>query len=405
VKSETDYSYTSVGICDIELGDSWLFLRRPNMWILRKGRSRVLLLIPALAVGGSLLACSSSPKMTPLMEYAGVTETTTAELRIRMHEFAVRYPVIIEEAAYKIVSGTEDPQVLKKALLWKIYAIPAYNKAMFRVDPFAALIDTWAVTVQMRDYFESGPGAGSFGDLQHHALDATQGMENELIYIATRALGEDGVKEAKEDIYAWAREHPIQSHFFVRDSVIPLVAHVMAGSNRGWIEDFESLQENLQELRLRLTIYTDFIPRQVMWQLELASIGLIEDVDVQTALRDISELRAAISRTDSSLTSGFDRTAGSIDDVNYSISGGFDRLGETLLSGIHTERIEALAGLSSDMEPVLEDLRNILDEGAATYEARTKAVVAYIFWRGLLVVAAFFAALTIYRLATRGVRS
>lgn len=375
------------------------------MWLLRRGRSGGLLLIPVLAVGVSLLACSSSPKMTPLMEYGGVRETTTAELRIRMHEFAVRYPVIIEEAAYRIASGTEDPEVLKRALLWKIYAIPAYHKAMFRVDPFAALIDTWAVTVQMRNYLESGAGVGAFGDLQHYALEASGSLENELIRIATRALGEDGVKDAKEDIYAWAGEHPIESHLFLRDSVIPLVAHVMAGSGRGWVEDFESLQENLQELRLRLTIYTDFIPRHLMWQLELASIGLIEDVDIQTALRDISELRVALSRADSSLASGFDRTATSIDDVNYSVSGGFDRLGETLLSGIHTERIEALTGLSSDMEPVLEDLRNILDEGAATYEARTKAVVDYIFWRGLLVVAAFFAALTIYRLATRGVRS
>ena len=55
----------------------------------RKSGVWVLLLISLLALGVSLLACSSSSKMTPLMEYAGVKETTTTELRIRMHEFAV----------------------------------------------------------------------------------------------------------------------------------------------------------------------------------------------------------------------------------------------------------------------------------------------------------------------------
>lgn len=344
------------------------------------------------------LACSSSTKMTPLMEYAGVEDMTATELRIRVHEFALHYPLIIEEAAHKIETGTDDPEIWKRALLWKIYAIPAYHKAMFRVDPYAALIDTWVLTVQMRNYFDSGPGAGTFGDLQHIALEAAEGLESGLVSIALLAMGEDGVAEARSEVNEWAGNHPIQSHFFIRDSIIPLVADVMGGGDKGWIRGFESLEESVQELRMRLTIYTDIIPRQVQWQLELTSLAFMEDSDIQTAFKDISKLGAGLDRMETSLAGGFDRTAASVDGVNYAISGGFDGLGGTLLEGIRKERLEALAGLSSDMEPVLGDLKKILEEGAATYEARTRSVVDYIFWRSLVLVAALIAGLVIYRI-------
>lgn len=359
-----------------------------------------LLVNGALAVSIAILACSPSSRMTPLMEYAGVKDMSTAELRIRMHEFAVRYPVVIEEAAYAIESETENSDIWKASLLWKIYAIPAYHKAMFRVDPYAALIDAWVLTVQMKDYFESGAGAGVFGDHQHIALETAEALERELTAIALRALGQEGVVATREDINTWAAQHPIRSHFFVRDSVIPLVAEVMAGENRGWADGFSSLEESLQELRMRLTIYTDIIPKQVQWQLELTSLGLMEDTDIQTALQDISELRGNLNTMEKSLRGGFDRTAASIDGVDSSISGGFERLGEDLLGGIRKERVEALGSLSSDLETVAEDLKKILDEGAATYENRTKEVVDHIFWRGLILLAVFFAGLAVYRVTT-----
>ena len=151
---------------------------------------------------------------------------------------------------------------------------------------------------------------------------------------------------------------------------------------------------------MRLTIYTDIIPKHVQWQLELTSLGLMEDTDIQTALQDISELRGNLNTMEKSLRGGFDRTAASIDGVDSSISGGFERLGEDLLGGIRKERVEALGSLSSDLETVAEDLKKILDEGAATYENRTKEVVDHIFWRGLILLAVFFAGLAVYRVTT-----
>jgi hypothetical protein len=347
------------------------------------------------------LACSSSPKMTPLMEHAGVKDMTAAELRMRMHEFAVRYPVLIEEAAYRIESGTADPEIWKQALLWKIYAIPAYHKAMFRLDPYAALMDTWVLTVQMRDYFEEGAGARAFGDGQAIVLGALDGMETELISIAELALGEEGIAATRRDVYGWAEEHPARTHFFIRDSVVPLVAGVMSDQKQNWTSGFESLEESVQELRMRLTIYTDIIPRQVQWQLELASLGLMEAEDIQAAFQDISELRGVLADMETSLDGGFERTSGSVDGVDKSISGGFDRLGMTLIEGIRGQRIEAVAGLRGDLEPVLADLQKIVDEGAADYEKRTRSVVDHAFWRGLILIAAFFVGLAAYRISTR----
>jgi hypothetical protein len=175
----------------------------------------------------------------------------------------------------------------------------------------------------------------------------------------------------------------------------------MAGGDKSWTAGFESLEESIQELRMRMTIYTDIIPRQVQWQLELASLGLMEAEDIQIALKDISELGTRLDIMETSLAGGFDRTAASIDDVNSSISGGFGRLGLTLVDGIRNQRIEAFAGLSSDMEPVLAELGKIVDEGAQNYETRTRAIVDHAFWRGLILMGVLFAGLVIYRVATR----
>jgi len=86
-------------------------------------------------------SCQTAPKQTRLMTSAGEIEILKVELIIRNHHFESRFSSIVEKAADEIASQTKDPDIRKNTLLWKMYAIPVAQKAIFQYDPLAALID------------------------------------------------------------------------------------------------------------------------------------------------------------------------------------------------------------------------------------------------------------------------
>jgi hypothetical protein len=66
-------------------------------------------------------------------------------------------------AADEIAAGTSDISVKRAAIRWKIEGVPALRNALFQPNPFTAVLDTWVLTYQMANYFESGPGRDEFG--------------------------------------------------------------------------------------------------------------------------------------------------------------------------------------------------------------------------------------------------
>ena len=123
--------------------------------------SRVL----ALVIGIMLLAaigCQSQPRKSLLERVETKTgkklRTTPAQLRLKNQHSAVPLSGIIEAHADMILADTQDPDVRKAALLWKINGIPSIQQAAFQPDPFLAFLDMWVFSVQMRLFFSEGHG-------------------------------------------------------------------------------------------------------------------------------------------------------------------------------------------------------------------------------------------------------
>jgi hypothetical protein len=66
-------------------------------------------------------------------------DVSAEELRIRVRGLAGPFSGIMEEVADDFLTTTDDPDLRRRALMFKINGIPAIQRALFEQDPLAAL--------------------------------------------------------------------------------------------------------------------------------------------------------------------------------------------------------------------------------------------------------------------------
>ena len=96
----------------------------------------------------------TSHRQTDVMAKAGGITVSAAELRAMVNALADRFADQIEETADRIGTATKDPAVRRRALAFKIDAVPAVYTAAYRADPLTALVDVWALAFQADQYLE-----------------------------------------------------------------------------------------------------------------------------------------------------------------------------------------------------------------------------------------------------------
>ena len=178
-----------------------------------------------LGVLGASLGCAGlfwedKPLQTRLMSKVGKTQMTAVELRSRVNELAVRIPGIIEKAADAIRETSTDPQVRRRALVWKIDAVPAVQRVLLQSDPWAAIVDGWVLGFQMLHYYAEEGGAALFGSSQSLAVQACRQSLAELDEVVNLVVQmSEIIPQARRNTEEWARQHPLEGNYFTRESV------------------------------------------------------------------------------------------------------------------------------------------------------------------------------------------
>ena len=122
----------------------------------------------SIAVAVSAIGCrfaAPEPKTRSGQQMREVIVLTPNQIRLQMRGLVGPMCGEIEQTADQIVAVSTNSVVQRAALEWKIQAVPEMREALFQPDPLTALIDTWVLCYQMADYFETGPGKTSLGDL------------------------------------------------------------------------------------------------------------------------------------------------------------------------------------------------------------------------------------------------
>jgi len=207
------------------------------------------------------------------------------ELRIRMQELSVICAGIIEKSGDEIIALTNDPAVKRKALLWKMNSIPAVYKAFYNPKPLLAMLDSWALSLQMKQFFKSEAGQKAFGKWHIYGWDAAVLMETQMVELVKLMSPAGDISLAENFIQSWSDDHPIQIPFFVRESMVPLLSSGSAEKALSAFQAAAKLPYQLDDIANRFAIYGDYLPKQARWQAELlwSDLGVHEKVETLNA--------------------------------------------------------------------------------------------------------------------------
>jgi hypothetical protein len=222
----------------------------------------------------------------------------TAEMRYRVRSPAMRIVSRIETAADHIIATSPDPGVRREALLWKIEAVPTLYQTVMNPDPLVALLDTWAFILQMRDYFDKGPGRSALGKSYRIAVDTCEEMDRMILAFAREV--KPGV--TGEKVREWAKSHPITGPISGRTSVEMLFAKTMAEKDMDALAAAGAAVEGLSDLTQRIDLYAAFLPKAARWQAELLLADFHAKENLQVLTSDVARI-ASVERV-AELTDG-----------------------------------------------------------------------------------------------------
>lgn len=296
---------------------------------------------------------------------------SSLELKIRIHKFEERFSGIVEQAADEIIDQTSDQKIRERALLWKMYAIPAAQKAIFQYDPLVSLIDIWALCIQMREYFIEGAGKDAFGDWQAIAVDASELLESEIIAIAREVTSSGDISKGQDLVNSWASENPIESPLFIRRSTTELFASVMGETKFSLSSTVFTVAESIIFISNRMNSYLDFLPKQGRWQVEYLTSKFVQREDIDAGLENFSSIAGSTERA----VDMTEKIPEIIQNERIALLREINRQRVATLNELKNERMVILDSMQKERIAVLEALREERIETLKAFEDMTSEAI------------------------------
>ncbi len=362
----------------------------------RKYKRLILSVIMVVITMLTITGCFSAPTETVLMREAGVKVSIT-EYKIRLREFGYRFSGIVELSADEIISITSDNEIKKQALQWKIYAIPAMIRSLSINDPLAAGLDSWILSVQMLQYFKDGYGKELFGEYQNIAITACELIVHDVENVARelKSLGDisRGQKMAKE----WTNKNPITNNKFLRVSALDTVAHIIGSEGYDLGATVESIAISVDELKNQVTLYTNYLPKQIKWQAQYELYNFLGDSLIEKSVSKIDRVVLSTER----ISKMIEESPDLVKEIQLSTFVEMDKQRRETLQLISQERIAILEAVTMERIAILETIHNERTESLDRIEEITNKtiiqsslfatdVIDKIFWRVLIILALVF---------------
>lgn len=193
----------------------------------------------------------------------------------RSFQFLDLFTKKVESTADRIIRATNEPEIKREALLWKIYGVPACMTAQDHSSPLAGLVNMWVLTLQMRDFFVSGGGKTVFGPHQQLAVTVSEELLAEADRTARYFLKPEGYEQAIERARAFAREHPLDTSYYGHSFGPEEIESVLSGADLSIFAMAQNLETEVIKLQLKLGRHANFLPRIARWQAELFAIDFM----------------------------------------------------------------------------------------------------------------------------------
>jgi hypothetical protein len=283
-------------------------------------------------------------------------KVTAEQLRLRMRSLVGPMCGQIEQSADAIIAGSSDLNVKLAALEWKIDAVPAMREALFRPDPYSAAFDTAALSMQMIEYFERGPGKEALGPTASaQAAADCRSMLDEYLKVVASATSSGDVSKARDFVQRWATDHPIRHSISGRESAMSRVYEQEFIVSRSTIEYVADAAATADDLTRKMDVYSDQLFRQARWEVERLRLELVRDYRVDQAVplaeRAVKSAEQAVKTVDG-LAPSLERS--------LAVAEGVPKLAaaerETVIKAVHDEMTRVLETVRDERVVALEQV-------------------------------------------------
>jgi hypothetical protein len=235
------------------------------------------LLLLALPLLAATACATSAPSQTPLMKSAGVSVSAEA-MRVRMRALAPQMIASLEYAADQIRTSSIDPVVQRRALVWKLNTSTELYRELFSEDPAAGLMDCWAMLIQVEQFLSSPQAERELGPPREQALAQLEKMEVRVVETVRWAAPNRDPAKLRAELVTWASTHPVEGNLATRRSLREDLAARTAGPELSAFENVGVASDNLEGIIARMDYLPSILPKQSIWEAELAyqDFGLVQ---------------------------------------------------------------------------------------------------------------------------------
>ena len=324
-----------------------------------------------MTLGGCLTTMAPVAKMKDEVHASEDLAVSVQQVRMRMRTLVEPFAAVIAASADRIMESSPERGIRREALLFKIQAVPAMREALFRPHPFNAILDSWVLSWQLIDYFETGRGRTVMGNSAPAAAANCRYLESQIETVVASMSRSGDVSDIRAFTRKWASEHPIDHSIAGRESTVSLVTEAQMQETFSTMEVAGSLAITADDMVRRLDVYTNQLPNESRWQAELFVMDttrqyqtdellLLARHAIQSADAATANANRLLPRLEAALASA----ESAPDVIAKERATVIDTLSKELRYGLHfvrEERMAALAHITREREAALAELRQSIE--------------------------------------------
>jgi len=302
------------------------------------------MLAAALLAGFALTGCSLLTIKSPEIPLTPREQ----EARLLTRDYAAHFATTISHLIDDAARENTDPAIRLQALRLKLGAVTEVTRASTGLSPMGSLLDTWAFSLQFRDFLTTGAGAEILGGAQPEVSRGAAVLSDEADALARKVSGSD-YSRYRAFVSGYAERNPLQNADLVRPSV--LATWSLEETDKNPLRADGTVAQALGDVSDRMRIYSERVPAMSLWQAELAlDRAGIDDASFRGALRNIDNQLARISKlADTSPELAHEAIA----ELRRSLRESSDRLDASwmrMLRTLRTEREALAANIAAERE-------------------------------------------------------
>jgi DNA-binding ferritin-like protein len=310
-------------------------------------------------------------------------------------EFAAAFAAEVAVAADGIAMRVTDPAVQLDTLRWKLNASKASQRAATQMSPMMALLDTWVLSEQMRQFFDSGAGAQLFGSEHSAVRKVADELAADAQRLARSVTSEAELARYQAFVERFAREHPLTDLSFARASVVgQWVAETHQQTSL--VQSVGTVAQSMNDVSERMRMLGESAPSQAVWEARLA-IGESDFARADFG-RTLAQAGTSLDRLTLLAESSPEQLRARIADLRVSMLAVSDRFDtsweqmlrtvqeqrEALVENVRVEREASVLAFDAQRAAFANDASRIADQAIASSGTQVRALVRELMLYGIL---------------------